>query len=160
MKFGCTLLSVRDMDRSLAFYKALFDQEVVCDLGWNKTLTCGLVLQSHFAELAGFSEERMTYRPHTMELYFETEDMDAFLARLAAHPETEKLHEEQTCPWLQRVIRIFDPDGHLIEVGECMESVACRKFDEGKTVQETSALIQHPAELVQTWYERYLERKK
>jgi catechol 2,3-dioxygenase-like lactoylglutathione lyase family enzyme len=36
MKFTTTLLAVRDMDKSLKFYKELFDQEVACDLGWNK----------------------------------------------------------------------------------------------------------------------------
>lgn len=152
MKYCTTLIAVRDMAKSLRFYKDLFDQEVTVDLGWNKTLGCGLVLQEHFDKLAGFSDETMQFRSNTMELYFETEDFDAFLELLNKYPQVERLHEAETFPWLQRGIRIFDPDGHLIEVSESMYSVACRQFEEGKSAEETARLIQHPLELVQTWY--------
>lgn len=159
-QYSTTLLAVRDMEKSLDFYREIFNQEVVCDLGWNKTLSCGLALQQHFDRLANFPEDSMKFKTHNMELYFETEDMDGFLSLLSAHPEVERLHDVETCPWLQRVIRIYDPDGHLIEVGESMESIACRKFESGHTVQETAELIQHPVELVQQWYDRYLLNKK
>jgi len=159
MKFSATLLAVRDMERSLAFYKALFDQDVVCDLGWNKTLTCGLVLQLHFDRIADFPEQKMQFRTHNMELYFETGDMDAFLARLGAHPDVEYLNAPVTTPWRQRVVRIFDPDGHIIEVGEAMRSVTFREFDRGLSVEEAAAAVQHPLELVQQWHREYLENK-
>ena len=95
-----------------------------------------------------------------MELYFETENFDAFLRLLDAHPEVERLHEAQTFPWLQRGIRIFDPDGHLLEVSESMETVARREFDRGCTVEETAQRIQHPIELVQMWHDRYQNGQK
>ena len=55
MKYCSTLVAVRDMEKSLHFYKNLFNQEVAVDLGWCKTLTCGLTLQEHFNEVAGFA---------------------------------------------------------------------------------------------------------
>lgn len=155
MKYSSTLLAVRDMDRSLTFYKELFGQEVICDLGWNKTLTCGLVLQLHFDKIADFPEESMVFKTHSMELYFETEDMDAFMSLLEKHPEVERLDCLKTYPWHQRGIRIYDPDGHLIEVSESMESVAFREFSLGHSVEETSKITQHPIELVNQWYENY-----
>lgn len=157
MRFSTTLIAVRDMDRSLAFYKNLFGQEVVGDLGWNKTLTCGLTLQLHFDRIADFPEESMQFRTHNMELYFETEDMDAFMALLDAHPEVERLHDLRTFPWHQRGIHIYDPDGHLIEVSESMERVAFREFGKGHTVAETAEIIQHPIDLVRHWHEKYLK---
>lgn len=33
IKYCATLLAVKDMERSLRFYKDIFDQEVVVDLG-------------------------------------------------------------------------------------------------------------------------------
>lgn len=99
MRFSTTLLAVRDMNRSLAFYKTFFDQDVVCDLGWNKTLTCGLALQLHFDKLCGFSEDKMQFGTHNMELYFETEELDAFLELLAAHPEVKRLHDAKKHEW-------------------------------------------------------------
>ena len=160
MKYSCTLLAVRDMDRALSFYQTIFRQEVVCDLGWNKTLSCGLVLQEHFDRIAGFPESAIGFRPHDMELYFETEDFDGFLRLLEEHSEVERLHEVQTFPWKQRGIRIFDPDGHLIEVSESMETVAFREFDSGKTVEETAEAIQHPVEVVRQWRRHYEEGNK
>ncbi len=155
MKFWTTLIDVKDMEQSLQFYRDLFHQEVTCDLGWNKTLTCGLTLQEHFDELAGFPLETMKYHPNIMELYFETEHFDEFLSLLAKYPDVEILHEPKTFPWLQRGIRIFDPDGHLIEVSESMYSVVCKQFRQGKNVHETAELVQHPLHVVQAWYAEY-----
>lgn len=155
MKFCTTLIAVKDMERSLQFYKNLFNQEVVVDLGWNKTLTCGLTLQEHFDEIAGFQAETMKYHSNTMELYFETEDFDEFIALLNQYPDVEILHEPKTFPWLQRGVRIFDPDGHLIEISESMYSVACKQFKQGKDVEQTAELIGHPLNVVQAWYEEY-----
>lgn len=155
MKYCTTLIAVKDMEKSLQFYRELFGQEVTVDLGWNKTLACGLSLQEHFDELAGFQADAMTYRPNTMELYFETEDFDAFIALLNQFPDVERLHEPKTFPWLQRGIRIFDPDGHLIEVSESMYSVACRQFVQGKDVEETARLTQHPVHVAEKWFKEY-----
>lgn len=39
MKFCTTLIAVKDMERSLHFYRELFNQEVVAALGWNKNIS-------------------------------------------------------------------------------------------------------------------------
>lgn len=148
------------MDRSLKFYGDLFGQTVVCDLGWNKRLSCGLTLQLNFDKIADFPKDRMRFKTHNMELYFETEDLDAFLALLDAHPEVERLHGVRTFPWHQRGIHIFDPDGHLLEVSESMASVAFREFDKGLSVEETAEVTQHPLELVRQWHEMYKKKQK
>lgn len=75
------------------------------------------------------------------------------------HPEVEMLHEVRTYPWLQRGVHIYDPDGHLLEVAESMESVACREFAKGCSVEETAKSTQHPIELVRQWYEHYIGRR-
>ncbi|MDE7398505.1 MAG: glyoxalase/bleomycin resistance/dioxygenase family protein [Oscillospiraceae bacterium] len=155
MRYCNTLIAVKDMERSLQFYKNLFNQEIVVDLGWCKTLTCGLTLQEHFDEVAGFQPDTMKYRSNTMELYFETEDFEEFISLLRKYPDVELLHEPKTFPWLQRGVRIFDPNGHLIEISESMYSVAQRQFKQGKSVEETAELIMHPLNVVQEWYKEY-----
>lgn len=157
MKFSGTLIAVQDMQKSLDFYRQLFEQEVAVDLGANKTLTCGLTLQAGFDALTGLSKADMKFRSNTMELYFETEDFEGFLRLLDEHPKVERLHEAKEFPWLQKGIRILDPDGHLIEVSESMYSVACRQFREGNDVTETSRLVQHPTSIVEAWFEKYLQ---
>lgn len=40
--------------------------------------------------------------------------------------------------WGQRVIRFYDPDGHMIEVGEAMKAVIERFLDSGMTLEATA----------------------
>jgi len=155
MTFATTLIAVRDMTESLKFYKELFDQDVVMDLGWNKTLSCGLTLQEHFDRIAGFDESTMQFHTNNMELYFETEDFEAFLQVLDQHPEVKRLHDVRQFEWLQRGIHIYDPDGHLLEVSESMYSVACKQFEQGYDVSETARRIQHPEDVVQGWFNQW-----
>ena len=54
MKYCTTVIAVRDMEKSLQFYKDLFQQDVLVDFGKNKTLTCGLALQQGLEHIAGF----------------------------------------------------------------------------------------------------------
>jgi catechol 2,3-dioxygenase-like lactoylglutathione lyase family enzyme len=149
------MVEKHDMEKSLQFYKDLFHQDVLVDLGKNKTLTCGLALQQGLEHIAGFDAGTMRFRSNTMELYFETEDFDAFMQLLDSYPQLERLHEPKIFPWLQREIHVYDPDGHLIEVSESMYSVTCKKFNVGKTIEETAKLVQNPVDVVKGWYEKY-----
>ena len=46
------------------------------------------------------------------------------------------LHEINTEVWGQRNIRFYDPDGHLIEVGEAMHIFVARIYEEeGKDIE-------------------------
>ena len=46
-------------------------------------------------------------------------------------------------------MRIYDPDGHMIEIGESMEEIARRYLRQGISAAEVAKLIQHPVEFVQ-----------
>src|SRR5574344_1178183 len=101
MKLQGILIAVQNMERSLKFYREIFNQDVIMDFGANKTLRCGLSLQSDFDKLAEFDASLMKFHTHNMELYFETDDFDAFSSLLNEHPEVEKLNEAKTFPWRQ-----------------------------------------------------------
>ena len=49
-------------------------------------------------------------------LYFETADLDAAHARIA--PEAVMIHPPRREAWGGRVMRLRDPDGHVVEIGE------------------------------------------
>ena len=52
------------------------------------------------------------------ELYFEERDIEAFAERLEKlYPDTKYVNRLMTHSWGQKVIRFYDPDGNLIEVG-------------------------------------------
>lgn len=147
MKLNTVLIAVRDMDKSLKFYHDIFDQEVTLDLGWNKGLSGGFALQLNFDQLVGFDESSMKWKTNNMELYFEVNDFDAFMDKLS-HFDIEYVHKAKKYAWLQRVVRIYDPDFHMIEIGESMGGIMLRLQKEGKSVDEIVSLTQHPKETV------------
>jgi len=148
IEFKLPLIAVKDIGLSIKFYKELFGQEAVLDLGKNVTLSGGFALQEDFKWLAGLPEEPSYEKCFNMELYFEVDDFEAFLEKLEGFPESSYVHPPKKHDWQQRVVRIFDPDGHMIEVGESMKVIAKRFLGEGKTPEETAELIMHPLEFV------------
>ena len=120
MKFASTLIVVKDIDRSLKFYRDVFDFELICDNDGNMILSDGLALQSEscWKEFIGKDVE---WRNNSCELYFEESDIDGFVKKLEAlYPDTEYVNKPMTHSWGQRVVRFYDPDGNLIEVGTPM----------------------------------------
>lgn len=65
MKYCTNVIAVRDMEKSLQFYKDLFQQDVLVDFGKNKTLTCGPALQQGLEYIAGFDVSTMKFRSNT-----------------------------------------------------------------------------------------------
>ena len=120
------------------------------DLGRNVTVSGGFAVQEGLDWLLDIPKDTMVWRPRNMELYFEVEDFDAFLEKLAAYPEVEQVHPPKKHEWQQRVARIFDPDGHIIEIGESMKVIAQRYLRMGCSVEETAQIIQHLAEFVES----------
>ena len=139
MKFTSTVIAVSDVNISRRFYEDLFGLELYQDYGINVSFTCGLSLQQEFDWLAGVPKETVLRRSHNMELAFETRDFDGFLEKLEQYPGVERLGEVIEHSWGQRVVRFYDPDGHLIEVGENMKMVVERFLSAGMTMEEASA---------------------
>ncbi|MBQ7797026.1 MAG: VOC family protein [Lachnospiraceae bacterium] len=126
MKLKNMLLVVKDIERSKKFYKGLFGLEVIADFDGNVVLTEGLVLQDE-AIWKSFIEREISHRGHNAELYFEESEMDELLKKLENWPEPiEYVNPIMEHSWGQRVVRIYDPDGHMIEIGEPMEAVKRR----------------------------------
>ena len=50
--------------------------------------------------------------------------------------------------WGQRVVRFYDPDKHIIEVGEKPEAVILRFMEQGLSVEETAIRMDVPVEFV------------
>lgn len=148
MKFSSALIAVHDIEVSKKFYKEILGQEISLDYGINVTFQGGFALQEDFDGLVGFPADKMKWQPYTCELYFEEKDFDAFAARLRKIPDIQYVHDVKQYPWKQRVIRIFDPDGHMIEIGESMIDVALRHLEEGQTPEMVAESLQFPLEFI------------
>ena len=142
MKLKNMLIVGQDIERSKAFYKGLFGLEVLADYDGNVVLTEGLVLQES-AIWESFIQKPIEFGANNAELYFEENDMDWFVKRLKDWQEPiEYVTPFSQHGWGQRVVRFYDPDGHLIEVGESMDFVARRFLLQGLSVEETALKTQ------------------
>ena len=138
MKHICMLISVADINAARKFYEDLFGLEVFQDYGRNIAFTCGLALQQDFDWLVDLPKEKVLKKSNNAEIVFEEQDFDGFLNKLKEYPDIEYLGEVIEHSWGQRVIRFYDLDGHIIEVGEDMKIVIKRFLDSGMTMEEVS----------------------
>lgn len=138
MKYSCAVISVADVSIARKFYEDLFDLEVFQDYGKNVAFTCGLALQQDFDWLVGVSKDTVLSKSNNMEICFEEKDFDGFLNKLRKYPNVEFLGDVIEHSWGQRVIRFYDLDGHIIEVGEDMKMVVNRFLNSGMTIEEVS----------------------
>ena len=144
MKLKNILIVVQDIEKSKAFYKELFGLDVVVDFDGNVILTEGLVLQDKKI-WGNFIGKEISSGGHDAELYFEENDMDGFLERLEKSSfSVEYINELMEHSWGQRVVRIYDPDRHMIEVSEAMEYVARRYLKAGMSAEEVAKKTQLP----------------
>ena len=120
MRLKNVLIVVNDMDRAIRFYKEIFGLQVILDQDGNVIMSEGLVLQE--AKIwQQFLDKERTPKNNMTELYFEVNDIEGFVKKLEESDfEIEFVNKLMTHSWGQRVVRFYDPDGNLIEVGTPM----------------------------------------
>ena len=120
MKLKNILIVVKDIEKSRAFYRDLFGIDMVHDNDGNMILTEGLVLQDEKI-WKGFLNRGIIQKSNSCELYFEEQDIESFVEKLERlYPSIEYVNHLMTHSWGQRVVRFYDLDGNLIEVGTPM----------------------------------------
>lgn len=120
MKLKNVLIVVKDIERSRKYYHDLFGLEMVLDNDGNMILTEGLVLQDEII-WKDFLGKDIIPESNSCELYFEERDLEGFVRRLEdLYPDTVYVNRLMTHTWGQKVVRFYDPDGNLIEVGTPM----------------------------------------
>lgn len=115
MRLKNVLLVVSDIEQSKSFFHDLFGLQIIRDFGENVILSEGLVLQEQK------NWERLidsnTVIGNASELFFEENDLDAFLLSLENY-QNAVIGDVRVNSWGKRVVMLKDPDGHLIEVAE------------------------------------------
>lgn len=144
MKLKNILLVVSDIEKSKAFYHDLFGLEVIADFDGNVILTEGLVLQEK-GIWEKFIEQKTLYGGNDAELYFEENYIDEFLEKLEeSQYDIAYVNGFMEHDWGQRVIRIYDPDKHVIEIGESMDYVVRRLLRTGMSLEQVAKKTQLP----------------
>ncbi len=149
MHYWGTLIAVEDVAKARKFYEELFGFHVEFDLGDNVAFDCGVALQQRFGRLLGLPEESVKRQACNGELVFEHDDMDDFMQKLRARDDIRYVHELTEQPWGQRVVRFYDLDGHIIEVGEPMVVVVRRMLRSGMSEAEVAQRTEFPLDFVE-----------
>lgn len=121
MRFVNPIPFVRDIGQSTAFYRDVLGLAVVEDHG------AFVLFEDHFAihdgealirTVWGAAEagDEETFGRRNLLLYFEDDDIEACFARL--RDRVRLIHPLERQPWGQTVFRFYDPDGHVVEIGE------------------------------------------
>ena len=147
MKYTSTLIAVSDIEKSKQFYHDVLGMIVVADFGANVTLEGGIALQTVNTWRTFIRTDNVVLPHNAGELYFEEEDMDGFCDHLKTF-EICYIHELLEHRWGQRVIRFYDPDKHIIEVGEKLDAVILRFMEQGLSAEETAVRMDIPVDIV------------
>ena len=117
MKLKNILIVVKDIEKSKQFYHDLFGLDVLLDNDGNVILTEGLVLQDEKI-WRKFLGEDIISKCNSCELYFEGQDIESFVEKLEKiYPGVQYVNRLMMHSWGQKVVRFYDLDGNLIEVG-------------------------------------------
>ena len=146
---GC-LLAVKDISASKGFYEKVLYQNVVMDIGEHVTFE-GFSLQQGYGELVGVAADGVKEQAHNFQLYFEVEDLDKVYAEIKGISGLQWLHEIKEYPWGQRDIRVYDPDKHIVEIAEDMNTVIKRFLSQGMSAEDVSKRTMFPLEFVQKY---------
>ncbi|GFI47040.1 hypothetical protein IMSAGC019_02362 [Lachnospiraceae bacterium] len=117
MRLKNILIVVKNIEKSRQFYQDLFGLSPVVDHGGNMILTEGLVLQEE-GIWKSFIGKEIIPQGNSCELYFEERDIEGFVKKLEEmYPTVTYVNKLMEHSWGQKVVRFYDPDGNLIEVG-------------------------------------------
>ena len=117
MKLRNILIVVKDIEKSKQFYHDLFGLDMVLDNDGNMILTEGLVLQDEKI-WRKFLGKDIVPENNSCELYFEEREIVAFVEKLEKlYPDIKYVNKLMEHSWGQKVVRFYDLDGNLIEVG-------------------------------------------
>ncbi|MCB2185912.1 MAG: VOC family protein [Deltaproteobacteria bacterium] len=143
---------VRDAHRSREFYEDLLGQQVISAGDTRVTLAGGISFwQAGHATKSIFGREVMDdggrLGRRNLQIRFETADLDALWERVGEAGATI-LHPIQEQAWGQRIFRLMDPDGHIVELAEGMDLAVRRLKSHGLSDQEIAKRTSIPVELV------------
>jgi len=119
MKFICSLITVDNIEKAKFFYEKILGQTIQADYGENVFFEGGFAihLKSHYQKL--IKNNSISEKANNFELYFESNELDKIVSKLIEN-NIEFIHPKEAQPWGQKVIRFYDFDKNIIEIGEPM----------------------------------------
>lgn len=129
MKYIASLLVVDSIAKARELYEGVLEQKVLYDYGENITFEGGFSIheREHFEALINRKSIKMS---NSFEIYFEHNDLEPVEEKLK-RLDLEFVHGVIEQPWRQKVMRFYDFDKNLVEIGEALDYTAYRLNSEG-----------------------------
>ncbi len=158
MKYVCPLITVSDMKLARDFYETLLGQKVKYDFGESVTFhgDFAIHLQTHYKNL--IDNREIKSGGNNFELYFESDTIELIVENLKKS-KILFVHELREQPWRQKVVRFYDLDKNIIEVGETLEHLSFRLKKEGLSFEQISEITNMPIDFVIDSIEKYEKNK-
>jgi catechol 2,3-dioxygenase-like lactoylglutathione lyase family enzyme len=151
LKNCSTALFVRDIEISKHFYLDILGLSIDLDFGKNVIFNTGFAIweiqDTQIIPVKLGINKISDNSVNRFELYFETENLSQIYSVLK-NKSVRFLHEIHEESWGQQTIRIFDPDNHLIEIGESPKHFVGRYFRKGLAIEAISIRTGIPIEEV------------
>ncbi len=142
---------VKNIEQSKNFYVNILKQKILFDHGPCIAFenTFSIWDMNHAKEIMNQnnSQPNIEVNRNSFELYFESQSLNEMEHRMTEN-KIDFVHKIVEQPWGQRCFRIYDPDNHIVEIGEPMDVVIKRYLSEGLTMEEISKRCSMPLEVV------------
>ena len=152
--FSLTTLISERFAETRRFYIEALGQTPTVDSGTHVMFESGIsIWESAFAQRLVFGDEKRDTQPHfSHELCFDCTELDDAYAALSAFG-ADFIHPIVEQPWAQRVMRVIDPDGRVLEIGEPLAMTIRRVYRETGSREETSKRTFVPPEALDPFLE-------
>lgn len=152
LQYQASVIFVNDVQASRAFYEGLLGQKVMMDHGQNVGFEGGFAVWevNHAFEMVyqRAPESDTPLGRENLELYFESTELETIWQQLS-DAGVKAVHAIREQPWGQRVFRVQDPDGHVVEIGEPMPVVIMRYREQGMDQAAIAERTSMPLEVVE-----------
>jgi catechol 2,3-dioxygenase-like lactoylglutathione lyase family enzyme len=149
MQLTVTAIFVEDIEISKEFYVDALKQKVVMESkGAYVSFESGLALwQTKMATETIFGAQK-SFDGQSFEICFETETLEEDFKKVTDMG-AGVISKIEPQPWGQMVFRIFDPDGHIIEIAEPLAHTIQRFLDGGYSHEQVSQITHLPIEVIE-----------
>ena len=156
LKFMGSLITVADIEKSRDFYENVLGQKIEADYGQNVSFGgFSIHLRPHFQAL--IENKEVVIGGNNFELYFEYDNLEQIVEKLKAE-KVEFIHELCEAPWKQLGVKFYDPDQNIIEIGETLEHLSFRLYQQGNSFDEISKLTGLSIEFIEKSVQNQVKR--
>ena len=148
MTLTATAIFVDNIEVSKEFYVGALKQKIVMESeGAYVAFESGLAIWKTQMATETIFGAAQKFNGQSFEICFETETIEDDFKKLTEFG-AGVISKIEPQPWGQMAFRVFDPDGHIIEVAEPLSHTVERLLDSGYDHEQVSQMTHIPLEMV------------